>query len=687
MRDFIAKNVFFRLFIALAAGIASFGWFGWSVIVFFAIVVVAVGLSLFYLFTKNRLQSDVVFGVAVMLLIFSFGYLLGYDFYSNIPKNIADGKAGFFEVELSRYPIEKQKSVLVYANLLQYSDSTAASCIDGKVVLYLQKDSRAKSLRSGDRLLIYTSIALPSPKGNPDEFDYREHLLRKGICGTGYVDSSSWKLIDSNKSFSITRLAQHSRMRLLDILKSMNITGDEFAVISALTLGYTDAISPELSESFSATGASHVLSVSGLHVGIIYVMLGFLLAFLDKKEYTKRIKWILIIIALWFYAFITGLSPSVCRAVFMFSVFALSKVFDRPSSIYNNIFLSAFVLLIINPMWLFNVGFQLSYSALLSIIYFQPKIEKWFTFDNRPLRYVWTITSLSIAAQIGAAPLCIYYFHRFPNYFLLSNFVGVPFAGIIIYIDVALFAFYKIPFINDIVSFLLIWCTRAMNFLLNTIEHFPFATLQSWISPLQLISIYVSIISLGFLSYKVKFKYITVLLVSCIAFFGIEIFNKVSNIDSNELVVFNDNKCDAINILNNGDNKLITNDIQASKRLTDNFWLHGDRPTPTYIGLDTMLGINTFEFDGKSFVVVSSDSIYRYKANYKLVVDYLIITGGVYASHNLLRYYFHPNNIILAASVSRKNQRLFRRIAEERNISCYSVAHRGAFRLPAKRNR
>ena len=225
-----------------------------------------------------------------------------------------------------------------------------------------------------------------------------------------------------------------------------------------------------------------------------------------------------------------------------------------------------------------------------------------------------------------------------------------------------------------------------MNFLLNTIEHFPFATLQSWISPLQLISIYVSIISLGFLSYKVKFKYITVLLVSCIAFFGIEIFNKISNIDSNEVVVFNDNKCDAINILNNGDNKLITNDIQASKRLTDNFWLHGNCPTPTYIGLDTMLGINTFEFDGKSFVVVSSDSIYRYRANYKLVVDYLIITGGMYASHNLLRYYFHPNNIILAASVSRKNQRLFRRIAEERNISCYSVAHRGAFRLPAKGN-
>ena len=144
MRDFIAKNVFFRLFIALAAGIASFGWFGWSAIVFFAFVIVTVGLSLFYLFTKNRLQSDVVFGVAVMLLIFSFGYLLGYDFYSNIPKNIADGKAGFFEVELSRYPIEKQKSILVYADLLQYSDSTAASRIDGKVVFVFTERQSGK---------------------------------------------------------------------------------------------------------------------------------------------------------------------------------------------------------------------------------------------------------------------------------------------------------------------------------------------------------------------------------------------------------------------------------------------------------------------------------------------------------------------------------------------------------------
>ena len=156
----------------------------------------------------------------------------------------------------------------------------------------------------------------------------------------------------------------------------MNIDGNEFAIISALTLGYTDAISPELRDSFSVTGASHILSVSGLHVGIIYVMLGFMLGFLDKWKRTRKIKWIAVILFLWFYAFVTGLSPSVSRSVFMFSLFAVAKITDRQSSVYNNIFLSAFVLLIINPMWLFNVGFQLSYSALLSILYFQPKIAK-----------------------------------------------------------------------------------------------------------------------------------------------------------------------------------------------------------------------------------------------------------------------------------------------------------------------
>ena len=140
-------------------------------------------------------------------------------------------------------------------------------------------------------------------------------MLFRSICGTGYASADRWKRISGADGFSLMRLAQKCRLKLLDISRKMNIDGNEFAIISALTLGYTDAISPELRDSFSVTGASHILSVSGLHVGIIYVMLGFMLGFLDKWKRTRKIKWIAVILFLWFYAFVTGLSPSVSRSV------------------------------------------------------------------------------------------------------------------------------------------------------------------------------------------------------------------------------------------------------------------------------------------------------------------------------------------------------------------------------------
>ena len=163
--------------------------------------------------------------------------------------------------------------------------------------------------------------------------------------------------------------------------------GDEFGMLSALTLGYKDALAPELRESFSTTGAMHVLAVSGLHVGIIFVVFGFLFSFMDRWRLGKRLKPIVIIFLLWCYAFITGLSPSVLRSSVMFSCMVLSGVFGRKSNTYNNIFLSAFFLLFFNPNLLFDIGFQLSYSAVLAIVYFQPKIAGLIYVKNRWLRW------------------------------------------------------------------------------------------------------------------------------------------------------------------------------------------------------------------------------------------------------------------------------------------------------------
>lgn len=684
MGDFLTKNPFLRLVVALSVGIVAFVCIGFRWWILVSVVVISVALFAIYITTKSRHRIGIIFGLSAVLSIVALGYWLGYDFDSRIPRFAENKKQGFFEVELTRYPIEKQNSVLLYTNLLQYSDSTSCENIKGKAILYLQKDSNSLSLKSGDRLIIYTTLSLPEKTGNPDEFDFGRHLLRNGICGTGYASADRWKRISGADGFSLMRLAQQCRLKLLDISRKMNIDGNEFAIISALTLGYTDAISPELRDSFSVTGASHILSVSGLHVGIIYVMLGLMLGFLDKWKRTRKIKWIAVILFLWFYAFVTGLSPSVSRSVFMFSLFAVAKITDRQSSVYNNIFLSAFVLLIINPMWLFNVGFQLSYSALLAILYFQPKIAKWLVFKNRILTYCWELTSVSIAAQLGAAPLCLYYFHQFPNYFLLSNFVGVPLSGIIIYLDVALLITNSIPMIGSIVSWLLVTTTKLMYGGLQIIENLPFVTTNIWIDSVQLILIYASVFAIGLLMYKIKYKYFLLFFVSAILFFGINIFRAVSDTNIDELVVFNSKRSVTVNMVNIRQNTVITNNVETSKTLAKDFWLHHGIAAPDYHILDTIFGIDAFRFADKNFIVISSNKIYDKYATTLLTTDYLIITKGVLPSENLLKYYFAPKCIVLTADVGTKSKKVFERLSKTRGIGYYSIAEQGAFRIRGK---
>ena len=685
MGDFLTKNPFLRLVVALSAGIVAFVCIGFRWWVLLSVVVISVALFVIYITTKNRHRIGTIFGLSAILSIVALGYWLGYDFDSRIPRFAENKKQGFFEVELTRYPIEKQNSVLLYTNLLQYSDSASCENIKGKAILYLQKDSNSLSLKSGDKLIIYTTLSLPEKTGNPDEFDFGRHLLRNGICGTGYASAERWKRISGADGFSLMQLAQRCRLKLLDISRKMNIDGNEFAIISALTLGYTDAISPELRDSFSVTGASHILSVSGLHVGIIYVMLGLMLGFLDKWKRTRKIKWIAVILFLWFYAFVTGLSPSVSRSVFMFSLFALAKITERQSSVYNNIFLSAFVLLIINPMWLFNVGFQLSYSALLSILYFQPKIAKWLVFKNRILTYCWELTSVSIAAQLGAAPLCLYYFHQFPNYFLLSNFVGVPLSGIIICLNLALLITNSIPMIGSIVSWLLVTTTKLMYGGLKIIENLPFVTTNIWIDSVQLILIYASVFAVGLLMYKIKYKYFLLFFVSAILFFGINIFRAVSDTNIDELVVFNSKRSVTVNMVNSRQNTVITNNVETSKTLAKDFWLHHGIAAPDYHILDTIFGIDAFRFADKNFVVISSNKIYDRYATTHLKTDYLIITKGVSPSENLLKYYFAPKCIVLTADVGTKSKRVFERLSKTKSIGYYSIAEQGAFRIRGKR--
>ncbi len=684
MGEFLAKHPFFRPIVALILGIVVFVSVGFSKSLFFGLLTVSVAgqiLNVLRRLLSPTLQKhlELSSGLSLMLFVVAMGYGLSYLNDKKIPVLPEEGESGIFLIELTKFPIEKENSVLLYADLLEKIDSNRVAEISGNVSIYVAKDSAVLSLRSGDRLLVSTSLSLPKKSGNPDEFDYGKYLRRHGVCGSGYVNSDSWQKVGSAKGFSLVRFSQNARQRLLEIYQKSGIRGKEYGIVAALTLGYTDAISPEVRDSFSVTGVAHILSVSGLHVGIIYVFLGYMLAFMDKKRGSRRMKNVIIILFLWFYALMTGLSAAVCRSALMFSVVALGRVIDRRSSIYNSIFFSAFILLIINPMWLFDVGFQLSYTALISIIYFQPKILALIPTRTRVGRYLWELVSVSIAAQILATPLCLYYFHQFPNYFILANVVAVPLSTIIIYGNVILLALYKFPFLCKIVGLCVMWLTKILYACLHFIEELAYAVSRIWIDEWQLVAISIFVVGLGFLFYKVRARYFAVMLLGVVMFLGLQLWRGVENSGFSDVVVFSDSKSLTINTIDNRQSQILTTDSLTAIRLNRDFLLRKGVREGVITELDTATLFHTFQFQGNTFAVVANNEIYDLYSPAPLEVDYLIVGKEVKASKSLLKYYFQPKRLVVL-STQYKTQK-FSQIAEEHGVEFYSVREQGAFRL------
>ena len=505
--EFLQRTPFFRILLPFILGIIAYQYvelFRWSLISIFSISLCLIIIAFAIRVPKQQFKFRWLFGSGIFFFMFALAYFLSTehtknDEFDHLHQN------GIYSVELIAAPIEKAKSYLCKVEVTQYFDSVSANLAHGKAVLYFQKDSAASKLLFGDRLLIATEFSPPDKAQNPDGFNYAAYLKRQGVGATSYISADSWQLTGNNPAFSIQREADKCRKYLLNVYREFKIEGDEFAVLAALTLGFTDDLQPDLLKSYSATGAMHILSVSGMHVGVVYVVMAFLLSFLNKNQRTKVLKTILIAVFLWGYAFITGLSPAVIRATLMFSFVAIATCFERKSQIYNTIFMSILVMLLYNPNLLYDVGFQLSYSAVLSIIFFQPIVTKLYSPKNKLAKLSWDIFSVSIAAQLGTTPFTLYYFQQFPNYFLLTNLVAIPLSSVVIYLAMGLLMVSFIPYLSVAVAFLLKWSLWLLNFLIVWIQHLPYSIAHISMDFRQMLVAFVAIFCISAYLFTKKF--------------------------------------------------------------------------------------------------------------------------------------------------------------------------------------
>lgn len=680
--NFLQQTPFFRLLLPFIIGILFFQHLpDISFKILCAVFVLSVLLFFFSsLINKTNYQYSLrwVFGCGIFLFLFALAYVI-CEHKEQGSLFDSFGKKGVFIVELTAAPVEKERSILCNVELLQYLDASEWTTAKGNAILYIQRDSMASELRFGDRLLIETEFSPPQKPLNPDGFDYANYLHRQGIGATSYISSERWEKVDSNPQFSLFRLANQYQSFLLQIFKDFGIDGDEYAVLAALTLGYTDALNPDIRESYNATGAVHILSVSGLHVGIVYGAIALLLSFLNRTKRQRIIKSIFIILFLWAYAFITGLSPSVMRSAFMFSFVAFATCLNRQSQIYNTILMSAFFMLVVNPNYLFDIGFQLSYSAVISIILFTVPARKVLKTKNRLAHWSWDMLSVSIAAQLGTVPFILYYFHQFPVYFLLTNFLAIPLSSGVIYCAIALLIISPIPYLSDFTAHLLDASLWLLNNSITFIQHLPGSLAFVAVNEFQMWLLVGVIIAFTAFYRTKRFNAIALGLAAILLIAISNMKTHYDTITSNKMLVYAGQQHTHISFISGYNNWIYSENINELERLAKAFWQNNKLSHPREIRKSQFFYDNFITFGNKKIFVLEDNALNGKTRERAFDVDYLILGENTKPRMQDILACIAPRQVIICKGISNWYTENIKEHCLRSNIPCYSIGESGAF--------
>lgn len=588
---------------------------------------------------------------------------------------------GIFQIILTGAPVEKANSFQCEVSLRHYFDSLKCEKAVGDAIVYFQKDSAAAKLLYGDLLMVEAVFNKPDGALNPYGFDYAAYLRRQGIGATAYIAADKWVHAGNNAAFSLRRTADKCRNYLLDIYRKFDIEGQEFAVLAALTLGYTDSLDRETRDIYSGSGAMHVLAVSGLHVGIVYAVFMLLFGRLNRNSLQRLMRTVLAILFLWAYAFIAGLSPSIIRATVMFTFVAAGAALHRKPQTYNTIFMSAFLMLLINPNYLFEIGFQLSYSAVLSIILLTRLFGEKLQAKNKLLNWLWSLLLVSFAAQIGTAPFTIYYFNQFPVYFLLTNLIVIPAASVVIYGAVILFAVSFLPLLPSVIAMFLTYFIRIVNASLNIIYQLPFSQWIVAIEESQIILIFTAIAC--FISYLSTKKY-TPLLFGWVAVFMlcfVGLFIHYQTINSSQMIVYAGIKHTHVSFIEGKNNTVYSGDQSELNRIAKTFWLRKKLGEVQNISEKDWFDDGFVNFKSNNFLILTNDSLKGKTATGVFELDYLIIGGNAKPRIDELLELVSPKQIIVDKTITNWYSESIKNACLERNIAFYSVQEQGAFIL------
>ena len=539
-----SSEIFYaRAFVPFAAGIALLRWSPWEelsgspVYILGALLLASLLLlNIFYAQIKVYRYKSFL-SVAFYLLLFVTGYALAIVKTEVLNANYFDEQTySHLRIVVNEEPQLKGKVLMFKSKVVMGYDSLTLHKTTGNLLISIMVDSGSTlKIPYGAVMIIPNAVKATRANPNPATFDYKRWLATQHIHHQIFLNPKDIILTKENEGLPLIKYALTLRERQVQYFRKILKNDDVYSVASTLILGYRADLDEEVLSYYAKTGTIHALSVSGMHVGLIYVVLAWMLSFLNRNKFAKACRLIIILLLIWCYTILTGLSPSVLRAAIMISVFMIGKGINRSANGVNILAFSGFLILVYDPLILWDVGFQLSYLAVLGLILVQPSIENWFYFKNTLYRKMWSAVSISLAAQLFTFPLSIYYFHQFPMYFLFSNlFILLPVTGIM-YLGIFILLF-RLTFLAEGLE----WLINMTNLGLKYIAELPYSSLSSiWISTLEflLLSVTITVFLVGLKSFK-KY-YIMYALILCFVLQLRSAMEKYDKATQRKFVIFN----------------------------------------------------------------------------------------------------------------------------------------------------
>jgi len=690
---FWKKFPFVRLLLPLIAGIILQWYLQTPVILIVtALASFIISLLLFLLLPISlRFKLQPLQGSIIHLVLFSFGALLC------LQKDMRHNDAWYgkyyrqgdhLKVRIEEPLVEKARSYKAEGYVETVIKNGRSISCKGKLLLYFSKDSITNRLDYGDVILINKPLQSIKNSGNPGAFNYQRYAAFQQTFHNVFLKDKDWVLLNETSVKKTSYLKQFifsARKYILSVLrKTIDAGKDELGIAEALLIGYTHDLDKDLVQAYSNTGVVHIIAISGMHLGLIYVLLLWIFARLPFIKRSRLLQAVLILSCLWLFSLLTGAAASVLRSAVMFTFITVGKSLSRESAIYNSLAASAFLMLCYDPYYLWDVGFQLSYLAVAGISLFQKPAYVLFFIKNKWIDKVWKLAAISIAAQVLTFPVCIYYFHQFPNLFLFTNIIAVPLSGIILYVEIILVAFSWIPLAGEWMGKLagsMLWLMNRIILWVNKLpfavwDNIPATVLSTW-------SLYAVVICLGAWLLNRNKKLLqsgSVFLLFLKALFA---YNSWQVAQQQKLIVYNVPRHQAIDLISGTNFKFVGDSVLRKDAMLQNFHL---KPGRIAMQLDKESDTINAIFHQKIFyrfgnkrIIIIDEPISISPLPHKIDIDLMIISKNPGLSISALARTFNCKLFVFDASNSFYRIEKWQKECNSLHLESYSIPEEGAF--------